>query len=299
MRFTDTPVPVHLALLAVQILFGLWPVAGVAVMGHLTPTALIGLRTLLAVPILLVLFRPARPASSDVPGLAVLGVLGVAANQLLYAEGLKRCGPIHAAVLTLLIPPLTLLIARLTGREQPSARRLIGVAVAMVGALLLVRPDQALRAPHDEVWEGDLLIIANTLSYAMYLVFARPTAQRLGSQAMVTWVFAFGALLALPVTAPALATLDGSTVPTWGWFSLAFIVLGATVGTYALNAYALARAESSLVAVYIYLQPLVSTAAAAIFLDAHVEGRAVLAGSVIAAGVYLSAGLPLPTRRRL
>jgi drug/metabolite transporter (DMT)-like permease len=167
----------------------------------------------------------------------------------------------------------------------------------MAGALILVRPDRAALGTDDVVWQGDLLIIANTLSYAAYLVFARRTAQRLGSQAMVTWVFAFGALLALPVTGPALATLDPSNVPAWGWASLGFIVLGATVGTYALNAYALARAESSLVAVYIYLQPLVSTAAAAFFLDAHVEGRALLAGLVIAGGVYLSAGLPIPSLR--
>jgi drug/metabolite transporter (DMT)-like permease len=298
MRFADTPVPVHLALLAVQILFGLWPVAGVAVMGHLTPAALIGLRTLLAVPILLALFRPARPALREWPGLAVLGMLGVSANQLLYAEGLKRCGPVHAAVLTLLIPPLTLLMARLAGREQPTARRMMGVAVAMIGALVLVRPERAGGATDDTVLLGDLLIVANTVSYAAYLVFARRTAQRLGSQAMVTWVFVAGALLALPVTGPALATLDPSTVPLWGWGSLAFIVLGATVGTYGLNAYALARAESSLVAVYIYLQPLVSTAAAALFLDAHVEGRALVAGAVIAVGVYLSAGLSIPSIRR-
>ena len=137
-------------------------------------------------------------------------------------------------------------------------------------------------------------ITGNTASYAAYLVLARPTAQAIGSSAMVTWVFAFGALEALPLTGPALLAADFGAIPTWGWASLAFIVLGATVGTYALNAYALARAESSLVAVYIYLQPLVSAAAAAFFLDQHLTGRTLLAGAIIGFGVYLS----MPRARR-
>lgn len=291
MRTGPTPPRVHLALVVVQVLFGLWPVAGVAVMGHLPAAALIGIRTLLAAPILFLLFRPALPPRSQWPSLALLGLLGVAANQMLYTEGLKRCGPINAALLTLLIPAQTLLIARIAGREQPTLRRMLGVVVALSGALVLARPEQVLggdaAAAHTTLI-GDLLVIANTASYAAYLVLARPTAQAIGSSAMVTWVFAFGALEALPLTGPALLAADFAAVPTWGWASLAFIVLGATVGTYALNAYALARAESSLVAVYIYLQPLVSAAAAAFFLDQHLTGRTLLAGAIIGFGVYLS-----------
>lgn len=281
----------HLALVAVQVLFGLRPVAGMAVMGHLSPAALIGLRTLLAAPILLLMFRPGLPARRHLPALLALGLLGVAANQLLFTEGLKRCGPIDAAILTLLIPAQTLLIARLVGQEHPTPRRMLGVFVALGGALALVQPERLLTAgaaSTDTRWLGDLLVILNTASYAAYLVFARRTAQAMGSAAMVSWVFVFGALEALPLTAPALAALDVAAIPAWGWGSLAFIVLGATVGTYALNAWALARAESSLVAVYIYLQPLVSATAAWFALREPLTPRAVVAGLIIATGVSLS-----------
>ena len=290
MRPGSTPPRVHVALIVVQVLFGLWPVAGVAVMGHLNPAALIGLRTLLTAPILLLLFRPRLPPRAEWAPLALLGFLGVAANQMLFTEGLKRCGPINASVLTLLIPALTVLIARVAGREFPSARRLLGVFVALAGALFLARPERLAETPagSDVVWLGGLLVIANTASYAAYLVLARRTAQAIGSSAMVTWVFVFGAIEALPLTGPALAAADLGAIPPWGWGSLAFIVLGATVGTYALNAYALARAESSLVAVYIYLQPLVSATAAAIVLDEHLTPRTLIAGAIIGFGVSLS-----------
>ena len=289
-----TALKTHLALFAVQILFGLWPVAGAAVMGCIPPSALIGLRTLLAAPILLLLFRPPIPTLRQLPMLALLGFLGVSANQLLYAFGLERCGPINAALLTLLIPAETLLLARVMGYEVPSMRRMAGVGIALCGAALMMRP-AAPAGPeaveHPQAMLGNLLIIANTLCYAGYLVLGRRTAQVMGSQAMVSWVFVLGALEALPLTAPALATAPFAVVPPWAWLSVAFIVIGATVGTYALNAYALARAESSLVALYIYLQPLVSTTASALVLGRGLTSQTALAGLVIAVGVFFSSGV--------
>ena len=47
------------------------------------------------------------------------------------------------------------------------------------------------------------------------------------------------------------------------WLGLIYIVLFPTVGTYFLNVYALKRAPSSLVAIYIYVQPVLGALMAA------------------------------------
>jgi uncharacterized membrane protein len=73
-----------------------------------------------------------------------------------------------------------------------------------------------------------------------------------------------------------------------------FIIVGATVGTYALNAYALARADSSIVAIYIYVQPIVTATGAWWVLGRVPEGHTVFAGVLIAAGVALCTGLVGP-----
>ncbi len=288
------PLRVHLALVVVQVLFGLWPVFGTVVLEQLSPRALIGVRTLVATPLLFLLFRPALPAAGPDGRrpwglLAIVGLLGIAANQLLYAEGLQRAGPINAALLTLLIPALTVLLAWALGRERPSRSRLAGVAVALCGALLLARTDGFDLTNRAAV--GNLAIVANTLCYAGYLVLARPLAARIGGAAMVTWAFAFGALEALPLTGPALVAARFETFRVSTWLSLAFIILGATVGTYALNAYALARADSSVVAIYIYVQPIVTAAGAWCVLGRAPTAQTAFAGVLIAAGVALSAGL--------
>ena len=285
---------VHIALLMAQVLFGLWPVAGIAVLGQMSPAALIGLRTLLAAPLLFLLFRPKLPKPSPerrtlLLQLACLGFLGVASNQLLYAEGLKRTGPINAAILTMLIPAITVLIAWAAGFERPVLPRLLGIGLACSGAVILVTSSGSVDGPGLYGGGlGSLLIVANTVAYSAYLVLGRRVAPVIGGSAMVTFAFLFGALEAAPFTVPALLStpFEAFTIATWG--SLTFIVLGATVATYALNAYALARAESSLVAVYIYVQPLISGLAVFIAFGTTPEPESAIAALIIAAGIWLS-----------
>jgi drug/metabolite transporter (DMT)-like permease len=67
-------------------------------------------------------------------------------------------------------------------------------------------------------------------------------------------MFPLAALCVLPLSiAELLRTVPHFSARTWG--AIAYVVLGPTVFAYAGNAYALARAPSSLVAAFIYIQP--------------------------------------------
>jgi drug/metabolite transporter (DMT)-like permease len=105
---------------------------------------------------------------------------------------------------------------------------------------------------------------------------------------LVTWLFAasvpFAALTGIPtwIDFAADVTLrDG--------FLLAYLVAVPTVGAYALNQMALQRAESSVVATYVYLQPLIAAVGARYLLDETPSSRTVLAALLIFAGLWLSA----------
>jgi drug/metabolite transporter (DMT)-like permease len=287
----DVGLPVHLALIAVQVLFGLWPVAGSAVMTRVSPAAVVGFRTLLAAPILFAGAaaagsRPWRVSARDLGALAILAVLGVSANQLLYAEGLHRAGAVNAAVLVGMMPALTLLFAILLRAERATRTHLIGVGLALIGAAAIVRVD---RFELDRALSGDLLLVANTSCYALYLVLARRLVARVGAFPVAAWVFVLGALGALPWTGPAIAATPWQDLPRWAYGSLAFILLGPTVLTYFLNAYALRRADSSLVGVYTSLQPVIGAGAARLVLGQEITARTAIAGSVILIGVIVSA----------
>lgn len=281
----------HWALLIVQILFGLWPVAGTVALAHMRPPALIGFRLVVGAPILALAaglpFRP-LPARRDLALLAVAAALGISINQLLFAEGLSRSDPVSAAVAILLLTPFTLAIALAAGRERARPRRLVGVLVAAAGALVLVRVERLDLS--DAKLVGNLMLVVNVLAYAAFLVLARPVFLRVGALPGMAWCFVLGALEALPLTGPAMLRVDWADLPVRVHLTLAFILLGPTLGTYLLNAWALRRAESSLVAVYTNLQPAIAALSAWAVFGMLPEARTLLAAVVILVGITLSRG---------
>ena len=284
----------YAALVTVQLLFGMWPVVGTAAMEVVPPRALVGIRTLIGAPIMFALValtgRSLRVSGRDLLVLAGLAALGVSANQLLFIEGLKRAGPINATVLTVLIPVSTILVATALGREPAVRRRFLGVAIAVVGVAILVRAERFDLS--SARLQGSLLILANTTLYGTYLVLARPVIARLGAFVVVAWVFVFGAIEAAPFTLGPLLSVQFSSLSTNTWMALAFILIGPTILTYFLNAYALRRVDSSVVAVFVGLQPLVGAIGAYVLLDTAISARAATAAMVIIAGVLLTSFTP-------
>ncbi len=289
--------PVHLALIAVQMLFGLWPVAGAAVLSTMSPTALVGFRLLLGAPLLALIAGvpwSRVPPLRDLAALAVLAAFGTTINQLLFVEGLSRAGPINASLMVLLVPAFAMLFGAVLGIERATRRRVIGALIAFAGAALLTHVERFDLA--DQKIVGDLMLTGNTASYALYLVLARPVLERVGSLRSMAWVFVFGALETLPFTARSVARTHWTALPGWALGSLAFILIGATILTYLLNAYALRRAESSLVAVYIYVQPVVAAFGSWLVLGLVPTPRTLVAAAVIAFGVAIALQSAVPRR---
>ncbi|MFO0547983.1 MAG: DMT family transporter [Polyangiaceae bacterium] len=280
---------VHAALATVQLLFALWPVAGASLLAHMTPAALVGVRLALGAPILALvagLHRTRPPPAAELARLAGLGALGISVNQLLFVGGLARSGPVNASVAVLLIPPFTVGAALLFGRETFRVRRTIGVLVALAGGAALVGAERFDGSPVRLA--GNAMLVANTASYALYLVLARGTIARLGSLKTVAWVMLFGALEALPFTLRPTLSIPWAELGVGGWFVAAFVVLGPTVMTYLLNAWALARAESSLVATYVYAQPPIAAVASWLVFGVLPSPRVLVAGVIIVAGLALA-----------
>ena len=70
--------------------------------------------------------------------------------------------------------------------------------------------------------------------------------------------------------------------------ALALVIAGPTVAAYLLNAWALRYAESSVVAAYTYLQPVLATMLGAMFLGEEIRPLVIVAGVMIVAGVALA-----------
>ena len=71
------------------------------------------------------------------------------------------------------------------------------------------------------------------------------------------------------------------------WVRMAYVVLGATVLTYALNLFALKHTQASRVALYIFLQPVVATVLSVLVLGEAVTWRLLVAGGLVLASLLL------------
>ena len=216
----------------------------------------------------------------------MLAFLGVVFNQLLFLGGLALTEAHAAAILITTIPVFALGAAIVRGSERPNAARVGGIALAAAGALLIVGGHGFASNPQSTL--GAVMIVVNCLSYALYLVLSKPVLEHLPARSFVRRLFTIGTLLMLPFAAPALLRQSWREVPLSAWVALAIVIVGPTVGAYLLNVWALARAESSLVATYTYVQPVLATILAAMFLGEHLRPVIIVAAITIFAGVWLA-----------
>ena len=285
----------HLALVAVQLFFGTWSIVGKLVLRHLPSTGLVAIRVAGGTLAFLVLQRTAKrfwlDRRSDYARLALYSLLGVALNQLLFVKGLSLSTAINANLLGTMIPVFTLLAGVALGLERFSLRVAVGVAVAACGAVYLVNPWRANFSGATTL--GNLLLLSNSFCYGLYLAISQDAIRRYGALTVITWVFIFGCVFTLPVGGYSLAHVPLAQLPLKVWLALLYIILVPTVGAYYLNAWALGRVAPTVVAVYVYLQPVVGFALAPLVLGEKLDSHIWIATALIFAGVGV-----VITRRR-
>jgi drug/metabolite transporter (DMT)-like permease len=283
---------VHGALLLVQLAFGGFHVVAKALLIGMAPMLVVGLRVLIATPLLVAIaWRRDRtlPSARDWAWLALLGSLGVTANQILFIEGLQHTTASNASILMTCLPVFAVAAGALLGIESVGPRRLLGIALAVAGALVMVRPVGF--EASGETNFGNLLILGNCLAYALFLVLQRPILRRLPWRTVIAGSFLCGGPLVLAVSLPTLASTDLGAVPAASWMGVLYIALFATVFAYAANTWAVRRSSPALVAAYGMLQPVVTAGLAMVFLGetlGWVEGAGF---ALIVAGLWqVSAG---------
>jgi drug/metabolite transporter (DMT)-like permease len=277
----------HSSLFTVALLFSANYVISKLGMRQFSPMVFAWLRIAGASLILAVMVR-GEPALSreDKRRVSGFAILGVVINAPLFLLGLSLTSVHVAAILITTIPVFTLAAAIGFGREKTSATRIGGIALAMAGALLVVG-GESLAGTWRSVL-GALLIVINCLSYALYLVLSKPAMARLTPLRVVAQMFAVGAVVLLPVAAWPLMRQDWHSLTSGAWIALALVIAGPTIVAYLLQAWALRHADSSLVASYTYVQPVLATILGAIFFGETMHPIVIGAALVIFTGVWLA-----------
>jgi len=282
----------HLALIAVQAMFGTWFIVGKVVLRTISSTGLSAFRVGGAALVLLLLQRKLGQLRTmprkDLAWLILCSMLGVGFNQLLFAKGLSLTTAINAVLITATIPAFTLVVSILLGYDRISWRRTLGIMLAAGGVIYLVDPLRADLSAHTTV--GNLLIVTNSLGYSCYMVLSKDLFKRYGALNMITWVFVISSIVTIPIGLFSMFGSGGaqlSALPAGIWLRIGYIILVPTVGAYYLNAWALTRVSPGTVATYIYLQPLIAFGLAPLFLGERLTIRTAIACLLIFTGVAI------------
>lgn len=254
----------HTAVLLANIIFGLGvPVTKLLLDQWVSPMAYMATRCLGAAAIfwLISLFLPCeKVAPRDLTVIILGGLLGIVVSQTLTAWALTFTTPVYFSLIATLTPVATMLCATLFIGEKISTRGVVGVALGVAGAMLMVFVG----------WQGgsgknDILGIALTLlsmfTWAVYLIITRKVSARYTAVTQMKWVFLASAIAVLPFSLTDLQSAPLYSVATqWsGLAEMAFIVVFATVAGYFAIPFAMRYLKATTVSVYTNLQPIVAS----------------------------------------
>jgi drug/metabolite transporter (DMT)-like permease len=217
--------------------------------------------------------------------LALCALTGVAVNQLLFYKGISLTSAVNGSIIMTLTPILVLIWAAIITGEKITKRKIIGVLIGLIGAVIILYQPDALLTTGD--WRGDLLILLNGTSYALYLVLVKPLMKKYKPMTVVTWIFTIGILFVIPVGFNEAIQVDVMALPIRVWQSAAYAILIVTVVVYFLNAWTLVTVNSSVVGTFIYLQPVFATMTAILFFDEVFLLKHLIASAFVFTGVWL------------
>lgn len=195
----------------------------------------------------------------------------------------------EAGIINALAPIVTMILAAIFLREHTNRVQVLFIILSMGGVVFLMTMKGASAAAFDV--RGTLLMVANTLSYAVYAVLLRRLAGRFSAYLITFYVTAIGFVV---FTAIALAqngaagTLPGFFAPlVHPQYILTLLFLGALgmFGTSALASFALSKIESSRMIVFSNLSVVITIFVGVLLLGEPFHWYHVVGAVVIIAGV--------------
>ncbi|MGB1104166.1 MAG: DMT family transporter [Crocinitomicaceae bacterium] len=250
----------HIALLILNMMYGANYVVAKGLMpGVIGPNGFILMRVIGAGTLFWLLFlrRFQKVEKKDILRLAICGLFGVGINQLFFFNGLMLTSPVNASVIMITTPIIVFILSLILLKERAEWIKIVGLIIGAIGSIIFTM--QSTDSIHANI-KGDLFIMVNAASYALYLVLVKPMMAKYKPLTVITWVFTFGLIYVLiwPYSTAELSSIETSALTLDSILRFAFVVIGVTFLPYLLMVYAMKIVSAAASSTYIYLQPLLA-----------------------------------------
>lgn len=222
-----------------------------------------------------------------------LGVVGIAAFNLMFFYALQSTSPNNAALIMATNPLLTAILAAVFLKERITRRHMVALPVAFGGVAIVITEGDLSHLASLTLARGDVLMLCAALSWAGYNVMVKRYMPSGAVMAHTSWIMTAGALILL------VAALAAGGEPHWprasAQLALATMVVGGTVLAYLFWGMAIARLGAGKAAIFMNLIPVFAMLTG--MLLGLVPTLAQLAGGVLVLGGVALATVPIGRRQ--
>ena len=288
----------HLCVLTANTIFGIFiPISKHLLSGLISPIMLTLFRILGACLLFWtasLLVKDTKLTPKALAWFFFFALTGILLNQGLFIFGLGHTSPVDASVILTATPFSALIISAFYLGDKITGRKLAGIATGAAGAIWLILTASGNTGGNSGSLWGDLIVLFTTICAATYFTTSKPITKQYTPITMMKWMFTFSAIIYTPIVfntcAEEAANLQNLTLPDWS--GIIYVVAGATFVAYLLLPMGIKRMRPTTVAMYIYVQPIVSSVVAILVGQDNFMWEKLFAALLVFAGVYIVTSSP-------
>ena len=224
---------------------------------------------------------------ADLARLALLGATGVAGYNALLFAGMAEVPATRASLIVPLNASVTPLLLALAGREPLGPLGLTGIAIAFVGAAIVVSRGEPGLFLSGGIGHGELMLLGCVACWVAYTLIGRTVLARLSPIAATTGAVAFGIMM---LAVPAASEIAGDrwlSIRPDQWFELAFLGVFGTAVAFVWYYRGVMAIGAGRAAMFINLVPVFGVAIGALYLGEPLSRSLVFGGMLVVAGLVL------------
>ncbi len=282
----------HIAMLSANIMWGcMAPISKAVLQSGINPFALTTFRMLGAAIAFWIasLFTPKENVPpKDLALLFFAALFGIVLNQGSFILGVSKTSPIDASIVTTTTPIITMIIAAFYLKEPVTGKKVMGVFIGALGALLLIMGSQQVANGNasNNIW-GDLLCLQAQISFSIYFVLFKELISRYSPITIMKWMFIYASVCCIPFSYRQITAIDFSSLPYTVFLGIGFVVLGATFIPYLLISIGQRILRPTVACMYNYIQPIVASVLAVLWGMDHFGPIKIIAVILVFSGVYI------------
>ena len=292
LRFKNHSISTNIALVILSVIWGInFSVLKIA-LTEIEPLAFNALRFPLAAVTLFIILRYRGPIplpqKHHWARIVILGILCNLVYQMLFIFGIDATSAGNASLVLATIPIWTIVLSTVLFQKQHTITTWIAVLAGLGGMVLVISGSSSATNFSDGFFQGDLVLVAAAITWALYTVGAQDMIIRYGALSVTSWTLWIGTIGLVLAGLPSLAEIDFRTISFMAWAGVCYAGILAIAIAYLLWNYGLEHIGTARTAAFSNLVPVVALITAAIWLNEKTTTSQILGAIIITGGVWLA-----------